>query len=274
VRGCVVEWNRAAVEMFGFQRDEAAGRPLADLIVPEDLRDAHSAAFSRCVETGTGTILGKRVELRALASSGREFPIELTVTTYLVGDQRYFTAYLRDITDRHRRAAYSDVLDHAGRALLEHPLDPNRRIAVIPDLLVPRFASFAAAAIATAEGRADAEVLSARHATSAATLAHAVLSGKAAAPLWTESLAGDAGLTVLELDAQGRGTPTGFLRDRFDVSALAVCRIAIGDVRAAILCGAPDPGFSADDLRFLTEFCRRAELAVENATVYQRSTTT
>jgi PAS domain S-box-containing protein len=267
VRGCVVEWNRAAVATFGYEREEVAGRRLADLIVPHDLRAAHSAALARCVETGVGEILGKRVELRALAKSGREFPVELAVTMYKVGNERYFTAYLRAITDRQRRAAYSNVLEVAGRALLEHPTDPNGRLRVIPGMLVPGFAPFAAVGVATTETRPH--VLSASHASSPATLAHAVLSGRSAASLWDEALQGDAGFAVFDVNGEcSVGTPSAFLRDRFDVSALAVCRIAVRGLRAAILCGASNQ-FSEDDLRFLTEFCRRAELAVENATVYR-----
>ena len=67
----------------------------------------------------------------------------------------------------------------------------------------------------------------------------------------------------------GQATPHAFLRDTFDVSQLAVCRIAVGDFRGAILCGTSGAGFSDDDLRFLTEFCGRDELAVENAAVYK-----
>jgi PAS domain S-box-containing protein len=268
VRGCIVEWNHAAVSTFGYEREEVYGCPLADLIVPVDLRAAHTAALARCAETGAGAILGTRVELRAVSKSGREFPVELTVTTYVSRQQRYFTAYLRDITDRHRRATYSKVLELAGRILLENPLDPNERLKSVPGLLVPGFAPFAAVAAATGGDRP--EVLSVKHALSPALLAHAVLSGRSATTLWADALSGDAGFTLIDVAAaRAAGTPSVFLRETLAVSALAVCRIAASGLRAAILCGASDGGFSEDDQTFLRDFCRRAELAVENAAVYR-----
>jgi PAS domain S-box-containing protein len=267
VEGRVVEWNHAAVRMFGYDRGDVMGEPLADLIVPDDLREAHTAALRRCAKSGAGALLGKRVELRAVDKCGRELPVELTVTTYTNGGERLFTAYVRDITDRYRREGYSVVLEAAGRALLEHPRDPEARLGAVSALLVPRFAPFAAVAV-TADPRP--RVLSAQNASSPALLAHAVLSGASAAPLWQEALGGETGLSVSDLRSDvGAATPAGFLRDTFAVGMLAVCRIAVGDIRAAILCGASDRGFSEEDLRFLFEFCRRTELAVENASVYR-----
>ncbi|HYY21189.1 MAG TPA: SpoIIE family protein phosphatase [Thermoleophilaceae bacterium] len=100
--GRVVEFNRAAERAFGYRQDDVVGRELAELIVPPALRERHRRALLRYLETGRGTILGRRVELTGLRADDSEFPVEVTVTR--VGGQSppLFTGYLRDITERKR----------------------------------------------------------------------------------------------------------------------------------------------------------------------------
>ena len=98
--GRLIELNPAAVEMFGYSREHAVGVEMAELVVPPDLRDAHRKALARCVETGEGALLGKRLELRALRRDGSEFPIELTITRIGEADPPMFTGFIRDITSR------------------------------------------------------------------------------------------------------------------------------------------------------------------------------
>src|SRR5262249_34508364 len=75
-----VEFNPAAERTFGYSRDEAVGRTMAELIVPPSLRERHSTAFSRFVETGRGTVLGRRLELTGMRADGSEFPVELALS--------------------------------------------------------------------------------------------------------------------------------------------------------------------------------------------------
>ena len=79
-RGLIVDFNPAAVETFGYAREEAVGAELARLIVPPSLREAHRAALQRSIETGKGAILGAGSSSPALRADGEEFPLELTVT--------------------------------------------------------------------------------------------------------------------------------------------------------------------------------------------------
>ena len=39
--GVVADWNDRAAGVFGWSRDEAVGRTMADLIIPERYREAH-----------------------------------------------------------------------------------------------------------------------------------------------------------------------------------------------------------------------------------------
>jgi PAS domain S-box-containing protein len=99
--GRVVEFNSAAARAFGYTRDEAVGRTLAELIVPPSLRARHEEAFARYVETGEETIFGRRIELTARRADGSEFPVELTLTR-VAGEPLLVCGAIRDITERRR----------------------------------------------------------------------------------------------------------------------------------------------------------------------------
>jgi two-component system sensor histidine kinase UhpB len=43
--GIVADWNDRAVNVFGWSREEAVGRIMADLIIPERYREAHRKDF-------------------------------------------------------------------------------------------------------------------------------------------------------------------------------------------------------------------------------------
>ena len=110
--GRVLEFNRSAVETFGYSRAEAVGAELADLIVPPALRDRHRRGLKRFVRTGEGTILNRRIEMPAMHADGRELPVELTVTAVTGAQRPLLVGYIRDLTD-HRRAKRRAAAQHA-----------------------------------------------------------------------------------------------------------------------------------------------------------------
>ncbi len=99
-RGRVLDMNRAAEATFGFDRDDAVGQLLADLVIPPELRAAHQTALASYVEHRQATILNRRLELTALRADGTAFPVELTVTRLGTGEPPVFAGFLRDITER------------------------------------------------------------------------------------------------------------------------------------------------------------------------------
>jgi PAS domain S-box-containing protein len=103
--GCVVEFNPAAERTFGYRREEALGRPIADLIVPPALRDRHKAGLAHYLQTGSGTVLGRRIEIEAMRADGTLFPIELAIAEVKQPGLRLFTASIRDLTEARNAAA-------------------------------------------------------------------------------------------------------------------------------------------------------------------------
>jgi PAS domain S-box-containing protein len=101
--GRVVEFNPAAERMFGYTRDEALGQTLAELIVPPSLRERHTFAFARFVETGEARLLGQRIELTGMRADGSEFPVELALSR-VAGEPLLVCGSLRDLSDAKRAA--------------------------------------------------------------------------------------------------------------------------------------------------------------------------
>ena len=100
--GRVLIWNSRAEQMFGYSEAQAMGRTIAELIVPPELRDRHTAGMHRFMETGQPKIIGTRVEVVGMRADGSKFPIELTIGSLWDQGKSLFSAYVRDITDRKR----------------------------------------------------------------------------------------------------------------------------------------------------------------------------
>jgi PAS domain S-box-containing protein len=98
--GTVADWNGRATETFGWSRQEAIGRNMAELIIPERYRDAHLGGLRRFLETGEGKVLGRRVEFFGLRKTGEEFPVELSISSIHDQSGVWFVGCLRDITAR------------------------------------------------------------------------------------------------------------------------------------------------------------------------------
>jgi PAS domain S-box-containing protein len=99
--GRVVEFNPAAERTFGYTRDEALGRPLAELIVPPSLRELHNKAFARFVKAGEKRLFGRRLELTGMRADGTEFPVELALGE-VSSEPLLICGAVRDLTDAKR----------------------------------------------------------------------------------------------------------------------------------------------------------------------------
>lgn len=97
--GRVIEFNGAAETVFGYSRDEAIGADMAELIVPDHLRDMHRAGMKRYLDTGKPRVMGAgRLRLEGMRKSGEVFPVELSISLSETAGERVFVSFLRDIT--------------------------------------------------------------------------------------------------------------------------------------------------------------------------------
>ena len=102
VNGLVTNWNRMAEVIFGWTHEEAVGKPMAEMIIPPQYREAHRKGLEHFLATGEGPVLNRRVELTALYRGGHEFPVEITIWPIRRGASYSFNAFVQDITGRRR----------------------------------------------------------------------------------------------------------------------------------------------------------------------------
>ncbi len=98
--GHVLEWNRAAVQMFGWTREEAIGRLLTELVVAVDQREWVSRSMRRYVEHGRSAMVGQISTVTLCHKESTELPVEMSVNVVGAGPQVTFHAFARDMTVR------------------------------------------------------------------------------------------------------------------------------------------------------------------------------
>ncbi|MCU1603782.1 MAG: Protein serine phosphatase with sensor(S) [Modestobacter sp.] len=76
--------NAAVTMLLGHAPDALRGRPLSALM-PERFRSAHQAGFARFLATGQGELLGATTRVAALAASGAEVAVDLTLSRLAPG---------------------------------------------------------------------------------------------------------------------------------------------------------------------------------------------
>ncbi len=98
--GNIIEFNRAAEEIFGYSREDVIGKPLT-MIMPERYRSLHNTGFGRFCETGSPRLSSwDKLELIGLSREGREIPLEANFSVAEIAGKRVITAILTDVTHR------------------------------------------------------------------------------------------------------------------------------------------------------------------------------
>lgn len=112
--GAIIEFNRAAEQVFGYARADVLGRLMTETIVPAHYQQRHKDGFARYLSSGESRILQRLVEVEARRADGTLIPVELTISEIRTDGGRIFAAYLRDISERRKaqmeleRLAYFD----------------------------------------------------------------------------------------------------------------------------------------------------------------------
>ena len=115
-RGLIVDWNPAAEQIFGWERDESIGAELATRIIPERFREAHRRGLAHFLATREGPVLGRRLELPAIRRDGTEFPVELSINPLPLEGEAMFVGFIRDISQR--KASEAELAERARLAAL------------------------------------------------------------------------------------------------------------------------------------------------------------
>ena len=97
--GIVQSFSAAAERLFGYSADEVRGKNVS-LLMPSPYREAHDGYMQRYMRTGERRIIGIGRVVVGERKDGSTFPMELAVGEMISGRDRYFTGFVRDITER------------------------------------------------------------------------------------------------------------------------------------------------------------------------------
>ena len=100
LNGIILEFNPAARKLFGHNANEILGRQMAENLMPKLVRSNLYRGMEQYREKGHSEILGKLIELTALNKKGKKIDVEAAIIPIEVAKDIYFTAFVRDITQR------------------------------------------------------------------------------------------------------------------------------------------------------------------------------
>jgi PAS domain S-box-containing protein len=97
--GAILFANPATTRVFGYDPTELIGKPLT-VLMPEFMRQLHENGFRRYLATGQRHLNWQGTELTGLRKNGQEFPAEVSFGELTKSEQRVFTGFIRDISER------------------------------------------------------------------------------------------------------------------------------------------------------------------------------
>ena len=98
-RGKIIFWNQQAERMFGYSSTEIIDQPTT-VIMPQRYRKAHQQSMHQMASMGKYNTSEKVRELEGLKKDGSEFPLELSIAKWDTHEGSFFTAIVRDISER------------------------------------------------------------------------------------------------------------------------------------------------------------------------------
>jgi len=100
LRGRIIDWNSSAELAFGWSRDEILGQRVAETLLPARFAASLDPALNTFLATGTSEAVGQRVERLLVDRHGHERTFEVKIGFVDTGEQRFFAAFLHDISRR------------------------------------------------------------------------------------------------------------------------------------------------------------------------------
>ena len=97
--GRIIYWNKSAERMFGYSGQEIVGQPIT-VLMPERFQAKHQHAMAGYLSTGQTHVIGKTIEMVGRMKDGSEFSLDLSLSTWAAHEGKFFTAIIRDITER------------------------------------------------------------------------------------------------------------------------------------------------------------------------------
>ena len=126
--------NAQAERLFGYSREELAGRPI-EILVPEHARTVHPAHRNRYFRHPAPRPMGAGMQLAARRKDGTEFPVEISLSALDTEDGTVVLSAIRNVTDRlEMQAARERLKEQAERERMEARLQQSQRLESLGQL--------------------------------------------------------------------------------------------------------------------------------------------
>lgn len=97
----IQSFSKTAVRQFGFAAEEVMGKNIM-ILMPSPYREQHDGYIQRYLTTGERRIIGIGRVVVGQRKDGSTFPMELAVGEMHSAGRRYFTGFIRDLTEHQR----------------------------------------------------------------------------------------------------------------------------------------------------------------------------
>ncbi|MFT5396943.1 MAG: PAS domain S-box-containing protein, partial [Gammaproteobacteria bacterium] len=125
----IIMVNPAFEKIWGHAKKDVIGKSLANMM-PEKYREMHQKGLDRYLATGIGKVINQNLELEGLHANGNVFPIEIHISETKINDEIYFTAAIRDITERKKtEKELTEAKENVEEKLAERTSDLVSRIS-------------------------------------------------------------------------------------------------------------------------------------------------
>ncbi|HYJ58178.1 MAG TPA: PAS domain S-box protein [Methyloceanibacter sp.] len=98
-KGIIQSFSAAAERLFGYPESAVAGKNVSCLM-PQPYRGEHDRYIARYLATGEKRIIGIDRVVTGQRQDGSTFPMKLEVGEMQSGERRFFTGFIRDLTER------------------------------------------------------------------------------------------------------------------------------------------------------------------------------
>jgi PAS domain S-box-containing protein len=96
-KGAIFLVNPSACKMFGYSAEELVGQKI-EILIPSQYKKAHVRLRNGFYEDPKNRVMGHGRDLHGQKKTGENFPVEVSLSTYVQEGERYVIAFIVDIT--------------------------------------------------------------------------------------------------------------------------------------------------------------------------------